>query len=83
LYHARSSLEDDKGNISDQDKKTARAEIKKAEEWLESNASADADEISEIQKELEAVLAPIFSSVYKNSKTQAEDGHDINSDDSI
>jgi endoplasmic reticulum chaperone BiP len=83
LYHARSSLEDDKGKISDQDKETARAEIKKAEEWIESNVSADADEISEIQKELEAVLAPIFTSVYKNSKTQAEDEHDINSDDSI
>ncbi len=83
LYHARRSLEDNLGKFSDEDKETARATINQAEQWLESNASADTEEIADKHKEAEAVLAPIFSSVYKGSNKNSEDEHDINSDDSI
>lgn len=83
LYHARRSLEDNLGKFSDEDKETARATINQAEQWLESNASADTEEIADKHKEAEAVLAPIFSSVYKGGSKNSEDDHDINSDDSI
>jgi heat shock protein 5 len=82
LYHARSSLDEDKGKISEEDKGNGRSAIKKAEEWLESNAGADTEDITEAHKEAEAVLAPIFSAVYKGSNTHSEE-HGTNSDDSI
>jgi heat shock protein 5 len=78
LYHARSSMEEVESKLSEKDKETALNAIKKAEEWFEENANADTDEISEMHKETEAILAPIFSSVYMGRKT-----HDIDSDDSI
>ncbi len=79
LYHARSSLDDDNGKISDMDKEDARVAIKKAEDWLESNADADTEDVSKMHKEVEAVLAPIFSGVYKGSEKE----HGADGDESI
>jgi len=79
LYHARSSLDDDNGKISDMDKEDARVAIKKAEDWLESNADADTEDVSKMHKEVDAVLAPIFSGVYKGSEKE----HGADGDESI
>ena len=80
LYSARSLLDDDKGRISDNDKESARAAIKKAEKWLESNASADAEEVGQAQKDVEAVLAPIFGKINGGAQPHSDDEAEIDSD---
>ncbi len=79
LYFARGSLEDDKGQISDEDKEDALVTIKKAEHWLESNAGADAEDVSNMYEKVKAVLSPFFSGAHERS----EEEHGADSDDDI
>lgn len=50
-----------KEKLDDDEKETVMEALKEAEEWMSSNAEADAEEIKEKQKEVEGVCAPIVS----------------------
>lgn len=66
-YRVKQTLEDDKGKISDSDKKSMKAAIDSALEWLESNPEAEADEYKERLKEVEEATKPILASMYQNA----------------
>ena len=68
--------------LSDEDKETVEAEIKKAQEWLEENPKASKDEFDETQKAMEKVVGPIFSKLYQGGKPSGEEGGSGGSDSS-
>jgi hypothetical protein len=49
--------------ISDEDKKKVNDAVKEAQEWLEENSDAEADEYKDRLKEVEDVVSPIFAKV--------------------
>jgi len=51
--------------ISEDDKETIEKAVKETLDWLEENPTADKDQLSEKQKELEAVCNPIISKLYQ------------------
>ncbi|GBF99631.1 hypothetical protein Rsub_12310 [Raphidocelis subcapitata] len=66
LYNAKSTVEDKaKDKISDEDKKKVSDAVKEAQEWLEENGDAEADEYKDRLKELEDVVSPIFAKLYQ------------------
>jgi len=73
-YNLRNQVEDEEklgGKLDEADKETLEDAVADTLEWLEENGDdAEADEINEKLKELEAVANPIVSSVYG----AAEDG---------
>jgi heat shock protein 5 len=69
LYNLKNTLEDDgeKGvgdKIDESEKKELVGIVDEALDWLEENPEAEADEIKEKQKEVEAVANPIMKKVY-------------------
>jgi heat shock protein 5 len=72
---------DNKGlseKLDDDEKTTIKDALQEAEEWLQSNPEADADEIKEKHKEVEGVCAPIISKHYQGG---ASGGDDAGGDD--
>jgi heat shock protein 5 len=51
--------------LEEDEKSTIQDALKDAEEWLQSNPEADAEEIKEKHKEVEGVCAPIISKYYQ------------------
>eukprot|EP00919_Chromeraceae_sp_WS-2016_P046847 GHVR01111150.1.p1 GENE.GHVR01111150.1~~GHVR01111150.1.p1 ORF type:complete len:657 (+),score=184.48 GHVR01111150.1:79-2049(+) len=66
--HSMTSSVDDKDKLGDKLDDDNKAKIKDAvkdgEEWLSENEEAEADEIKEKHKEIEAICNPIISAVY-------------------
>eukprot|EP00698_Gefionella_okellyi_P012985 TRINITY_DN352_c0_g1_i1.p1 TRINITY_DN352_c0_g1~~TRINITY_DN352_c0_g1_i1.p1 ORF type:complete len:655 (+),score=169.06 TRINITY_DN352_c0_g1_i1:68-2032(+) len=83
-YNVRNTITDsDKlaDKLEEDDKKTVQEAVDEAIEWLENNHEAEKEEYSEKQKELEAVVNPIFSKVYKSSGGGSEGGDDTDHDE--
>jgi len=71
VYQMKAQIGDDDKlakKVSDEDKATADAALKKATEWLGEHAnSAITEDFEEQKKTLESILNPIVSKVYANS----------------
>jgi heat shock protein 5 len=89
LHSMRSAAEgssDGKGlseKLDDNEKEQISETIKDAQSWLDSNPDADAKEIKDKQKDVEAVCAPIISKYYQAGggsggmdEEDDEDAHD-------
>ncbi|EGD83115.1 Hsc70-4 [Salpingoeca rosetta] len=65
-FNLKSTVDDEKfkDKISDDDKNTIKAKCDEVLAWLDSNPSAEKDEIDHQQKELEGVANPIMSKLY-------------------
>merc|ERR1711972_795108 len=62
LHSMTKAVEDSlKDKLDDDEKEEITTAVKEGQEWLTENAEADAEEIKEKQKEIEAVCAPIVS----------------------
>jgi heat shock protein 5 len=73
---------DNKGlseKLDDDEKTTINDALKEAEEWMQSNPEADAEEIKEKHKEVEGVCAPIISKYYQGAGGAG--GEDAGGDD--
>jgi heat shock protein 5 len=67
LYNAKSTVEDKaKDKISADDKKKVLDAVKEAQEWVEENPDAEADEYKDRLKDAEDVISPIFAKLYKD-----------------
>jgi len=70
-YNLRNQLEDKEKGIADKLSSDEKAKMEKIVEdtleWLDENQEADAKELKEKQKEVEAVVNPIMSRVYQES----------------
>mmetsp|Transcript_1805 Transcript_1805/g.3247 ORF Transcript_1805/g.3247 Transcript_1805/m.3247 type:complete len:651 (-) Transcript_1805:147-2099(-) len=65
-YGIKGTLSDEKlkGKISDEDKTKVQKAVDETLEWVETNESAEIDELEHKKKELEAVWNPIMQKVY-------------------
>jgi molecular chaperone DnaK (HSP70) len=52
------------GKLSSDDKSTIEAAVEEQIKWLESNQSADTDELKEHKKQLEEIVTPITTKLY-------------------
>ena len=64
------------GKISSSDKHTITEAIDKTIKWLENNPDADTDSLKEQKKELDDVVQPITSRLYKNDGTSEDSEND-------
>ncbi|KAI8475240.1 MAG: luminal binding protein [Monoraphidium minutum] len=68
IYNAKSTVEDKaKDKLSDEDKTKVLDAVKEAQEWVEENGDAEADEYKDRLKDLEDVVSPIFAALYKGA----------------
>merc|ERR1712054_364435 len=65
-----------KEKLDDDEKEEINTAVKEGQEWLSSNSDADADEIKEKQKEIEAVCAPIVGKHYGGAAGGNDDDED-------
>ncbi|KAJ0423844.1 heat shock protein [Aspergillus carlsbadensis] len=63
-YSLRSTLNEDKLQISDSDKEKVTAKIDEVVSWLDNSQAASKDEYESQQKELEGIANPIISAAY-------------------
>jgi len=70
-----------KEKLEEEELETIQEQLKEGEEWLQSNADADGEEIKEKQKEIEAVCAPIISKHYGASGGEGGGDDDDDADD--
>lgn len=56
-------------------------QIKEGEEWLSSNMDAEAEEIREKQKEIEAKCNPVLQQLYQKTGGSAEPEEDVAHDE--
>ena len=59
-FQVRNSINDDKVQVSPEDKKTVTDAVTKTTQWLDSNQQAEKEEFEEKQKELEKIVLPIL-----------------------
>ena len=67
VYTMRNTIEDKEklaDKIEDSDKETIKDALTEAQDWLNSNADADKDDLESKLKELQSVCDPIISKVY-------------------
>jgi len=67
IYNVKNTLNDDskiEGKLTDEDKETLEDTVKSTSEWIDENASAEAEEFNDKQKEVEKVVNPIMSKLY-------------------
>merc|ERR1719375_2371784 len=88
LFSLKTAVEgsgDNKGlseKLDDEEKTTIQDAIKDGQEWLSSNPEADAEEIKEKHKEVEAVCAPVVTKHYGGGAgADADDEDDDNHDE--
>jgi len=83
-YNLKNQLDDEKGlgaKLESEDKEALTSAVAEALEWLEEHPSADVDEFSAKQKELERVVNPIVSKVYQGSNSGTGGGAEGGGDD--
>jgi len=79
LYSVRSSCDDTlKDKLDDEAKEKVKTTAKDALSWLDSNQDASTDDYESKQKEIEAIISPIFSATYK---TDGDDANTTSSND--
>ncbi|GFH08902.1 uncharacterized protein HaLaN_03944 [Haematococcus lacustris] len=79
VYNMKSTIEDKlKDKIDEDQKETVSSALKEAQEWLDENSDADAEEYEEKLKEVEQVCNPVIAELYK----QGGAGGDAEEDDS-
>jgi len=68
-YQMKSTVEDDKmkDKISEDDKKTIVDACKNMLDWLDTNQSAEKEELEGKQKELEAICNPVITKLYQGA----------------
>jgi len=69
-YSIRNTITDKEkaaGKLSEEDKTTVENAVKETIEWLDLNQAADKEEYDSQYKELEKVVQPIFSKLYKGA----------------
>jgi len=68
IYQVKSTVEDKaKDKIEADDKKKLLDSIKEAQEWIDDNTDATADEFNDKRKEVEDVAGPIMAKLYKDA----------------
>jgi heat shock protein 5 len=78
IYSMKNTIEDPEKlgkKIDESDKKTIKESLKEAQEWLDSNASADKEAFEDQLKEIQSTCDPIISKIYK------EAGHSTGGDE--
>jgi L1 cell adhesion molecule like protein len=72
-YSVKNTAKEDKGKISEEDKKLIEDVTSEALQWLGSSSDKDASAFEAKQKEVEGKLSPIMAKMYQNadSNTQA------------
>lgn len=66
IYQIKSTVEDKaKDKVSDDDKKKILDAVKEANEWVEENSDATAEEYNDKRKEIEDVAGPIMAKLYQ------------------
>jgi len=82
LHSMTKAVEDSlKDKLDEEEKEEIQTAVKDGQEWLSENSDADAEDIKEKQKEIEAVCAPIVSKHYGGSHGGADDDDDDDDDD--
>jgi heat shock protein 5 len=83
VYGVKNALKDDKkaDKLSDEDKETVEAEVKKAQEWMDENPKATKDEFDEAKQAMEKVVSPIMSKLYQGGKPPGDEGSSGDSGD--
>jgi heat shock protein 1/8 len=66
-YSLKSTINEGKLPISDEDKKTIEEKVGEVITWLDNNQTAEKDEYESQQKELEAVATPIMKGAYEST----------------
>ena len=66
-YSMKNTLADEKlkDKFTEEDKQLVESNVTEAQQWLEGNANAEAEEFEKKQKELEAKFNPIMMKVYQ------------------
>jgi L1 cell adhesion molecule like protein len=64
-YNMKTTIEDAKDKVSEEDKKAVLDKCSEVISWLDSNQTAEKDEFEYQQKELEAVCTPIVKKMYE------------------
>jgi len=70
LYGLKNQIADEEklgGKLSEDDKSTITDALEEKIKWLDSNQDAEADDYKEQKKELEGVVSPIISALYKGA----------------
>merc|ERR1712167_106224 len=87
MYSMKSAVEgsgENKGlgeKMDEDEKETIDDAIKDGQDWLASNPEAEAEEITEKQKEIEGICSPIISKYYQGSGGGGAGGDDDEDDD--
>ncbi|OEL27784.1 Luminal-binding protein 5 [Dichanthelium oligosanthes] len=82
VYQVKSAVDDGKmaGKMEGDEKEKVEAAVREANEWLDGNTDAEAEDYEEKLKELEDVCNPVISAVYQRSggapDGSNEDDHD-------
>ncbi|KAJ5293280.1 uncharacterized protein N7443_009233 [Penicillium atrosanguineum] len=66
-YSLKSTINEGKLPISDEDKKKIEEKVSEVISWLDNNQTAEKDEYESQQKELEAVATPIMKGAYESA----------------
>ena len=75
-YSLRSQIKDDDkvgSKLSDDERTTIEKAINDQTTWLEANQEADIEDLKQHKKELEDIVQPIMSKLYKNTENNKED----------
>jgi len=82
LHSMTSAVEQSlKEKLDDDEKEEITTAVKEGQEWLSENSDAEAEDIKEKQKEIEAVCAPIVSKHYGGAGSAGGDDDDDDDDD--
>jgi L1 cell adhesion molecule like protein len=74
IFSTKQAIEKNKGKVPEEDVATLTKELDEGLEWLESNQSAEVDELTHKQKELEALVNPIVAKMYSSSSAASPNG---------
>merc|ERR1712151_1019114 len=82
LHSMTSAVENSlKEKLDDDEKEEITEAVNEGQQWMTENSDADAEDIKEKQKEIEAVCAPIVSKHYGSGGMGGHDDDDDDDDD--
>lgn len=78
VYSLKNTVNDEKTSdkISEKDKQTVEDEIKKTQDWIDDNMSADIDEFKTQKENLEKICMPIMMKLYKSNVESEPNNND-------
>lgn len=75
LYNTRNTVDDSNVKLSEEDREKLKNLITEKTKWLDDNTTASKDEYDDILKEVQDVVNPIMTDMYKSGdNTEGEDG---------